>query len=301
MRAGAGLLLIPVLAMGMPPRARAQDFAQDFWWLRVVQALTAPLDVATPALLEQVLPAGEPLIQAPRPIADPATLALDDQLPAIPRAVHALAPYISAAHAVNAAELAVLTSPWFLQTAFAIKALRWHGAIQSRSDCEAVLQIVLDSALTRPDVTRDAPVFEVFAQALRAVSCAPGGRLYARAEALLRPPDSDRAGQPSGSRAAGIAPGGRLPYNAFPGGPLPVSRCRVGDSLPPAWVYSNGSAIALAGASTQVGRLLADASRHYPAILVVSGSPDSVYGVTFTGTLYRRTGAGVLASAGQCE
>jgi len=292
--------VILTLATAVSPVARAQDFAQDFWWLRVVQGLTAPLEVVTPVLLEQVVPTGDSLSLAPREIADPSALTLDAQLPAVPRAVRALAPYLAAAHAVNPAELAVPTSPWFLQTALAIKALRWRGVIQSRRDCEAVLHMVLDTALSRPDLTEYAPALEVFAQALRAVSCAPGERLYARVEALMRPLGSEGTSPPAGGRALGSGDTGRLPYNAFPHSPLPVTRCRLGDSLPPTWVFSNGSAIALAGgASTQIGRLLADYSRHYPAILVVSGTADSVYGVTFTGMLYRRAGA--AAPVGQCE
>ena len=296
----AGRLAL-ALSLGVSPAARGQDFASHFWWLRVVEGLTAPLDVASSALLVQVLPFNASPIQPAGPIADPATLAIDAQLPAIPRAARALAPYISAAHSVTPAELMVPTSPWFLQTALAIKALRLRAAIRNASDCGAVLRMVMDSALSRPDLSRNDPGVEVFTAELRSVSCSPGARLYARAAALLSPTDADTAGAPGANPAPATGSIGRVPYNTFLGSPLPISRCRTGDSLPPVWLYSNGSAVALAGATTRVGRLLADGSGHYPAILVKSGSRDSVYGVSFTGTLYQRSGAGVLEAAGRCE
>jgi hypothetical protein len=209
--------------------------------------------------------------------------------------VQALMPYVTAARVADAAHVAIATGPWFLQIVLAIKGLRSHGVIRDQSDCEAVVRTLVDSVLTEPGASPTVPVFQAFAQTLRSVACAPAERQYARAESLTGRFAAGGA-EPPAPRA------GPIGYNAFPIDPVPLTHCTVAASPQPVWVLSNGIAVRFAGGITnRVGHLLADYSHHYPALLVLTGPSQLVYGVDFNGTLFRRAGTGAVTPAGQCE
>ena len=287
-------LLAAGLALGTPCGIQAQGF----WWLRVVQSLTTPLDGATAAQVAEALPPGVSIGPMPAPIANPSSLAIDGRAPPILSAVKALTPYIDAARVAGAANVATATGPWFLQVALAVKGLRSHGVIRDQSDCGAVVRTVMDSVLTESGASLTVAVFQAFAQTLRSVACAPAERQYALAESLMGASAAGGAEPP----AAPAPRAGQIGYNAFPKDPVPVTDCMVLASALPVWVLSNGLAVRLAGGiTTQVGRLLADYSHHYPALLVLTGPPQLVYGANFNGTLVHRAGTGPVTPAGQCE
>jgi len=296
--AGRSRAWLLVTALGLiAPQA---VLAQDFWWLRVAQSLTAPVDVATVAQVAEALASGTVISPLPPPIADPTSLALDARRPPVPRAVNALAPYIGAARAAGAANVATATGPWFVETTLAIKELRRHGVIQNQSDCDAVVGTLMDSVLVGPGVSPTSPALQAFAQALRVVACASAERLYVRAESLL--PSLAAAGAGPSPFGLTMPAAGRIAYNAFPDRPLPATHCMLAGSPFPVWVLSDGAAIIFTGGSTnQVGHLLADYSHHYPMMLVFTGPPQAAYGANFNGVLYRRTGSGLVTAAGQCE
>jgi hypothetical protein len=287
-----------VIALGLSvPHA---VHAQDFWWLRVAQSLTAPVDVATVAQVAEALPPGTLIGPLAPPIADPTSLALDARLPPVPRAVNALAQYLGAARAAGAANVATVTGPWFVQTTLAIKALRRHGVIQDQSECDAVVGILMDSVLVGPGVSPTVPAFQAFAQTLHVVACASAERLYVRAESLM--PSLAAAGAGPSPAGPAVPAAGRIAYNAFPDRPMPVTHCTLATSPFPVWVLSDGAAVTFTSGSTNpVGHLLADYSHHYPVMLVLTGPPQLVYGANFNGALYRRTGTGPVTPAGQCE
>ncbi len=287
-------LLVAGLALAVPRGTQAQDF----WWPRVVQSLTSPLDGATAAQVAEALPAGTAMGPMPPPIANPSALAIDERKQPVPAAVTALTPYIDAARVAGTANVATATGPWFLQMALAIKGLRAHGIIRDPSDCEAVVRTIMDSVVTEPAASPAISVFQAFAQVLRSVACAPAARQYARAESLM-------GRSPAGGvepRAGSAPAAGQIAYNAFPKDPLPVTHCTVAASPLPVWILSNGTVVRFAGGITlQIGHLFADYSHHYPALLVLTGPPPLVYGTNFNGTLFRRAGAGPVTPAGQCE
>ena len=286
-----------VISLGLSAPQAAQ--AQDFWWLRVAESLIAPVDVATVAQVAEALPPGTLISPVPPAIADPTSLVVDARRPPVPRAVNALAPYIGAARATGAANVATATGPWFVQTTLAIKELRRHGVIQDQTACDAVAGALMDSVLVGPGVSPTVPPFQAFAQAFTVVACVSAERLYARAESLM--PSLAAAGAGPSPFGPAAPAGDRIAYNAFPNRPVPVTHCMVESSAFPLWVLSDGAAVTFTGGSTnQVGHLVADYSHHYPAMLVLQGRPQVVYGANFNGVLYRRMGSGSVA-VGQCE
>lgn len=143
-------LLVTALGLSAPQAGHAQDF----WWLRVAQSLTGPVDVATVAQVAEALPPGTLIGPLPPPIADPTSLALDARQPPVPRAVNALAPYLGAARAARAANVATATGPWFLETALAITDLNRVHFVDGMGRGEHIDELDLSRAFDFAEVRR---------------------------------------------------------------------------------------------------------------------------------------------------
>ncbi len=269
--------------------------AQDFWWLRVVQSLSGPLDSAGTTQVAGALPRGAFIGPTPP---NSNSISVDAREPAIAGAVRALTPYITAGRSAGVSRVAVPNGPWFLEIALAIRALRSKNGIRDSSDCDGVVQALMDSLITEPSASPTQPVFHAFAVLLRSVACAPAEQQYTRAASLAdRFPD----GGVSPASTPALRPG-EIAYNAFPKTPLAVAYCTLTGSPMPVWVWSNGVVVTLtSGLPYQVDRLVADYSHHYAALLVFIEPPPEVFGADFTGTLFRGAATGPVTSAGECE
>jgi hypothetical protein len=116
------------------------------------------------------------------------------------------------ARAAGVPRVAIASSPWFLEVALGIKELRSHNGIGDPSDCEGVVQALMESVLSDPAAPRTQPVFYAFTLLMRSVACAPAERQYARAASLT---DRFSNGEPSPGTAPLLRPG-EIGYNAFP-------------------------------------------------------------------------------------